>query len=118
LLERGLEELLEAAPGVRVGERAVHELGEPVDALLEQAFDELVLVRKPTVDGADADAGVTGDLVERHRLASLGEQLLGCVQDALAVALGVLSQSPLGPGHVPSRSSASPSSWWCWTPPS
>ena len=58
-------------------------------ALLEQLVDQLRLVGEAAVDGADADAGVVGDVVERDAEAALGEQLARGVEDPLTVALGV-----------------------------
>ena len=63
-----------------------------LDPLLEERVDQLLLVREAAVDGADADAGVVGDVVQRHAQPALGEQLSRGGQDALAVALGVLAQ--------------------------
>ena len=68
-------------------------------ALLEQLVDQLRLVGKPPVDGADADPGVVSDVVERDAQPALGKQLAGGVEDLAAVELGVLAQGAVGDGH-------------------
>jgi len=66
-----------------------------VDAVREQLGDEGLLVGEPAVDGADADAGLAGDVVQGGLKAALGEHLGGGEQDALPVPLGIAAQRPL-----------------------
>ena len=63
-LGRLLEEAGEPVPRVVCGERALGQFGEAVETLLEQCLDQLALVGKAPVRGADPDAGVVGDLVK------------------------------------------------------
>jgi hypothetical protein len=95
-LEHLLEEGRERVPGVWIlagGLEQAHDLAELV---VEQLFDQQSLVREVTVDGADADVGVVGDVVQRHAQAAVGEELARGGQDALAIAHGVLSEQRLG----------------------
>src|SRR6185437_17013489 len=68
---------------------------EGVDTVPEQLGDERLLVGEAPVDGADADAGRPGHLVEGGVEAALGEHLGGGGQDAPPVALGVPAQRAL-----------------------
>ena len=51
-----------------------------------------VLVREPAVDGADADTGTVGDLVQGDAEAVLGKRLVSRIEDQAAVARGVASE--------------------------
>ena len=62
-------------------------LAQRLEPLLEERVDQQLLVRVAAVDGADADARVTGDVVEGDGQPALGEELPGGGQDALAIAL-------------------------------
>ena len=76
------------------------------DPLLEERVDQLLLVLEAPVDGADADAGVVRDVIQRHVQPALGEDLAGRREDALAVPRGILAKralrglcEQLGSGH-------------------
>ena len=93
-----LEEAHEPVPGVHVAEALVGERHELRDLVLEQRVDELLLVGEAAIDGADAYARAPGDLVERDGQAFLGERVARGFDDALAVALGIAPQGPVGGG--------------------
>src|SRR5207253_10054804 len=80
------------------GQRLLGQLDHARHAVLEQLVDQLALVGKAPVGGADADPRTVGDLVEADREALGGEQLVGGVEDAAAVAFGVGAERLLG-GH-------------------
>src|SRR4051812_39677794 len=80
-------------PRVRVIEAFLVDAGPFVELLLEERVDEQLLVGEAPVDGADADAGVMSDVVQRHGEAPLREELPRRVDDALPVSLGVLAKS-------------------------
>ncbi len=65
----------------------------------EHRLDERLAVREAAVEGPDPDAGGRGDVLDRDVDAALGEQGLGGLDDALAIALGV-SAKGAGGGHV------------------
>jgi hypothetical protein len=65
---------------------------EGVDAVPEQFGDECFLVGEAAVDGADADAGGPGDVVEGGVESALGEQLGGGGEYALPVPFGVAAK--------------------------
>ena len=68
---------------------------ELLDPDLEERVDQRLSVGEAAIDGADADPGPRGDLVEAHLEAPLGEQLGGGLKDAPPVALGVGPQGSL-----------------------
>ena len=82
-----------------------------VDRLGEDRLGQLVLVGEVPVGGADADAGVPGDVVEAGLEAALGEHLARGLDQQRAVARGVLAQRTGGRGRLRSscgrRTSAS-----------
>ena len=61
----------DGVPGVRVGEPFLVDACPLAELLLEERVDEQLLVGKPSVDGADADAGVVGDVVQGDAEAAL-----------------------------------------------
>ena len=85
----------EAAPGIWVFQRLLGERGDLVETLLEERFDDLLLVGEAPVGGADPNAGVRCDVVHRHVEPALREDLAGRGQQPSAVALGVLAQRTL-----------------------
>jgi hypothetical protein len=91
-----LHEVHEARPRVVLVEGLQRDGLDGRDAVLEERVDQLLLVREAAVDGAHADAGATGDLVQRDLQAVLGEALGGRREDALPVALGVAAQRAVG----------------------
>src|SRR4051812_17242289 len=96
-------------PRVRVIEAFLVDAGPFVELLLEERVDEQLLVGEAPVDGADADAGVMSDVVQRYGEAPLRKELPRRVDDALPVSLGVLAKScfathspSLAPKRIPS----------------
>ena len=57
-------ELDEALPRVLDLERLARRLGEPLEAGIGERLEQVLLGREVAVDGADADPGVAGDLVD------------------------------------------------------
>src|SRR3954447_12133526 len=108
-----LEVEAEGVPGVRDLERLLGDLAQRLNALREQRVDQRLLVREAPVDRADADARVTGDVVQLDAQPALGEQLAGGLEDANPVALGVLAQRFLGGGDG-CHSTHSSRKWRCW----
>lgn len=90
------EELDESVPGVFMGEGRLGPCGDALHRVLEDGFDEFLAVGEAAVGGAHADARVTGDVVERDLEPSLGEDLLGCGDEAPPVAFRV---GPQGTGR-------------------
>src|SRR5216684_2141048 len=95
-----LHEGHQAGPGIGDLERVVRDGRDRVETVHEQRLDQFLLGPEPAVDGADPDAGVTGDLVEADLEPALVERLGGRLQDALPVPLGVPAQRPHRVGHV------------------
>ena len=97
-------EVDEAGPCVLVGERALADRDDLLDAPLEERVDELLLVREAAVGGPDPDAGVAGDLVQADRQPLAREELAGGLEQAGAVALGVGAERArrrlVGHGHL------------------
>ena len=89
------EERLQPEPRVRGGEGLLGDLHDGVHAVVEERVDQLFLVAEPPVDGADADARVVGDVVERDLEATRREDLAGGREDALAVAGGIAAERAL-----------------------
>jgi hypothetical protein len=58
------------------------------DHVVEQGIDELVLVGEAPVNRADADPGVSSDIVEGRAEAAVAEDLPGGRHDPLPVQLG------------------------------
>ncbi len=71
-------------------------LVEQLEALAHELSHQRLLVGEVPVDGADADTGVTGDVVHLDVGLIAGEQLACRLDDALAVAAGVGAQRALG----------------------
>ena len=67
----------------------LRDLGELLEALADHRGQQRLLRGKVAIDGADADAGVGGDLVHLHVRALAGEQLAARGHDPLAVAAGI-----------------------------
>ena len=65
------------------------------ETLLEERLDDLLLVGEASIGGADADAGVRGDVVHRHVESAQCEDLARRGQQPFAVAFGVLAQRAL-----------------------
>lgn len=82
--QRALEVRGEPLPGVWSLKCVQSERGHLVEVLLEDGVDQFVLVGEAAVDGAHADAGVRGDVVERHLEAARSEDLSGGREDARA----------------------------------
>ncbi len=61
----------------------------------KRAADQCLLVGEAAVDGADADAGRPGDLIEGGVEAALGEDLRRGGEDALPVPLGIAAEGAL-----------------------
>ena len=79
----------QAVPGVVGVRHRLGHLGQRVDMILEQRLDQLLLRREAAVDGADAQARMPGDVVQRHIESTVGEHFGRGGQDALPVAFGV-----------------------------
>ncbi len=62
--------------------------------VLVELVDQVIFVRVATVDGADADAGTLGDLVERYLEPALGEGRARSQEDLLPVAFRVAAERP------------------------
>jgi hypothetical protein len=83
----------------------------------EQRLDQGVLVGEPAVDGADPDAGLVRDVVQRDREPALREALARRLQDQLAVARRVGAQRSLevgrglGGAHDPTVVALSGNKW-------
>src|SRR5690242_10161556 len=82
----------EALPGVGDGASLFGDGDEGVDAVPEQFGDEGFLVGEAAVDGADADAGGPGDVVEGGVESAFGEQVGGGGEYALPVPFGVAAK--------------------------
>src|SRR3954451_7416668 len=108
-----LEVEAERVPGVGDLERLLGDLAQRLDALREQRVDQRLLVREAPVDGADADARVVGDVVQRGAQSPLREELTGGSEDSNPVALGVLAQRPLDGGDG-CHSTHCRRKWRCW----
>ena len=91
-LERAFVGGNDGVPGVRVVEPFLVDASPLVELLLEERVDEQLLVGKPSVDGADADAGVVGDVVQGDAEPALRKQLARSLEDALPVPLGVFAK--------------------------
>ena len=70
-----------------------------LEAVANHRRQQRLLRREVAVDGADADAGVGGDVVHLRLRAFAGEQLAAGGQDPLAVAARVGSQGSLIDGR-------------------
>ena len=99
-----LEPLLDAI-GCVVGDELVGECGEPFDVGGDECTDQRVPRREVAIERADADAGTTGDLVERGIDALLLECGVGDVEESLLIASGVGAQRPR-------RSKRRGGGWW------
>ena len=75
----------------------------PLDPVLDDRAEQILLRREVPVDGARADAGPAGDLVDRHRQPLGGEGVVGDLEHAGAVAGRVRAQRPVGFGHITPR---------------
>ncbi len=71
------EELEESRPRLAACPLAAGDGGESIDVPHDDRLVQRLLCREVPVDGADPDAGVTGDFVDRHRQPLLGEDRLG-----------------------------------------
>jgi hypothetical protein len=91
LLLEPLEDRDQRSPAVVALEGRLGELGELGHDRLQQLVEQRVLVGVAAVDGAHADAGARGDVVERRVDAARREHLPRGVEDALAVALAARS---------------------------
>ena len=60
--------------------------GEFADILFEDLGDQFLLVGEAPVDGADADPGAFGHVIEGDLQTVIGEELAGCLDDALLIA--------------------------------
>ena len=85
----GLEPVHHRVPGALVSGQLLGERGQPVDVLAVDGLEQVEAVREVPVQGADADAGPAGDLLERRVTAQLGERLAGALDQPVVVALGV-----------------------------
>ena len=89
------EEPVEGGARVRVLERRLGGGGQLADALQHDRRQQRILRREPAEDGAVADAGAPGDLVDAHVDALLGEALGRRLEHAVEVALRVGAEFPL-----------------------
>ena len=94
-LLRAHEEADEGLPRIGVVGRGAGDVGDLLDARLEQRVDELLLVGEAAVDGAHPHAGLARDVVVRAAQPAIGEDHARRVQDALAVALRVAAERAL-----------------------
>src|SRR3954452_24025587 len=83
----------DGVPRIRVLEPLLVDPLPLVELLLEERVDQELLVGEAPVDGADADARVMSDVVQRDAEPALGEQLPRRLEDALPVPLGVPAKS-------------------------
>jgi hypothetical protein len=88
-LGREAHHVAERLPRIVLAQGLPRALGEPLEAVPHEGGDEVVLARKVAVDGADADPGRAGDLLDRAVEPVLREPLAGGGQDRVAVATGV-----------------------------
>jgi hypothetical protein len=72
-----------------------------VDGVGQDRVQQLHPAGEPTVQGADADPGPAGDLLQRRLQAVVAEHLPGGGEDGVPVALGVAAQRPGGLWAVP-----------------
>src|SRR5206468_4038425 len=86
----------DGVPRIRVVEPLLVDPLPLVEMLLEEGVDQDLLVGKTPVDGADADARVVSDVVQRDAEPALREVLPRRLEDALAVPFGVAAQTGLG----------------------
>ena len=88
-----------ASPGSSAASSARPSSTMRADPVLDDRPEQILLGREVPVDGAGADAGPPGDLVDRHRQPLGGERLVGDLEHAGAVAGRVRAQRPVGLSH-------------------
>ena len=92
----GPQPRLESSPRAEIGHPPVGRADQLVHIVPVNGFDDVDALREMPVQGAHADAGLLGNSLHRRAAALVGEDLSGCVDQALVVAPGVRPHGPAG----------------------
>ena len=92
-----------ASPGSSSRPAARALVDDVPDPVVDHRPEQILLGREVPIDGARADAGPPGDLVDRHRQPLGREGVVGDLEHAGAVAGRVRAQRPVGLSHITPR---------------